>query len=344
MNPGLLVRFRPVGPWRFGSDSGARDRLDRIYHSDTLYSAVSNAMERIGRLQAWLEATVGNPAGPAVRFSSCFPCQGEVNFVAPPRSIWPPPPSTRLRSKGARFVPLTLVAALLAEEPLDEDGWSVDGPSECLMPETQSGPFQPAVRSHAAVDRLSGNIQEHSTACLEFAPGAGLWAVAAFAGEQARESWSGPVQTALRLLADSGFGGKRSLGWGRSEMPEFFEGSLPEMILPQPPRATSPVNGEPAPQAESAYWLLSLYSPAAEDGVDWQRGSYSLVTRGGRVESPARWGQPKKLVRMVSEGSVVFAGRTPCGAAPDVAPDGFPHPVFRAGFALSIPIPWRAVS
>ena len=28
-----------------------------------------------------------------------------------------------------------------------------------------------------------------------------------------------------------------------------------------------------------------------------------------------------------------------CGAAADVAPDGFAHPVFRAGFALAIPLP-----
>ena len=27
------------------------------------------------------------------------------------------------------------------------------------------------------------------------------------------------------------------------------------------------------------------------------------------------------------------------GAAPDVAPEGFAHPVFRAGFALAIPLP-----
>ena len=42
---------------------------------------------------------------------------------------------------------------------------------------------------------------------------------------------------------------------------------------------------------------------------------------------------------MVAEGSVLYAGGAIRGAAPDVAPDGFAHPVFRAGFALSIPLP-----
>jgi hypothetical protein len=42
---------------------------------------------------------------------------------------------------------------------------------------------------------------------------------------------------------------------------------------------------------------------------------------------------------MVVEGSVLYADQAPHGAAADVAPDGFAHPVFRAGFALAIPLP-----
>jgi hypothetical protein len=64
-----------------------------------------------------------------------------------------------------------------------------------------------------------------------------------------------------------------------------------------------------------------------------------LIERGGRVESSAGSGALKKHVQMVAEGSVLYAGNALCGAAPDVAPEGFPHPVFRAGFALAIPLP-----
>jgi len=42
---------------------------------------------------------------------------------------------------------------------------------------------------------------------------------------------------------------------------------------------------------------------------------------------------------MVAEGSVLHAASEPRGSASDVAPDGFAHPVFRAGFAVSIPLP-----
>jgi hypothetical protein len=36
---------------------------------------------------------------------------------------------------------------------------------------------------------------------------------------------------------------------------------------------------------------------------------------------------------------VLVASAVPRGSAADVAPEGFPHPVYRAGFALAIPIP-----
>jgi CRISPR/Cas system CSM-associated protein Csm4 (group 5 of RAMP superfamily) len=91
----------------------------------------------------------------------------------------------------------------------------------------------------------------------------------------------------------------------------------------------------PAPAALSAYWLLSLYTPAPDDSVDWSRGHYTVLHRGGRVDGS---GELKKQVAMVEEGSVLHAASTPRGSAPDVAPEGCAHPVYRAGFAVAIPI------
>jgi CRISPR type III-A-associated RAMP protein Csm4 len=457
MNPGLLVKLRPAGPWRIGPDSGARNRVDPIYHSDSLYSAVSSAMARLGSLDGWLAETA-RAAAPAVCFSSCFPFLDEIDFVVPPRTIWPPVApallAARVRWKSARFVPLEIVQAILAGRRLDEQRWSVDGPSQCLVPAGRPGPFRVDIRWSAAVDRLTGAGERHATACLEFRPGAGLWTVVSFLDEAARGRWLDPVKAAFRLLADSGFGGARSRGWGRSEAPEFVEGQLPGMILPPPARVepqvepqaaaepapvedlsaaeaavmapvgvvplvvepeiepapaedlpatevaedapqtvepelapaaveeppaaeaqvaplvaepeTAPVEEAtvaaaepqpeearaeepaaatepPAPAAVELHWLLSLFSPAPADAVDWTCGNYSVVTRGGRVESPAGSGELKKLVQMVAEGSVLCGG-APTGAASDVAPDGFAHPVFRAGFAVAIPLPAGARS
>jgi CRISPR type III-A-associated RAMP protein Csm4 len=420
MNPGLVVKLRPAGPWRIGTDSGARNRVDVIYHSDSLYSAVASAMARLGSLDQWLDATAriratARNSAPAVSFSSCFPFLDEIDFVVPPRTIWPPTSpalmSARVRWKSARFVPLGVVQAMLAGEALDGNHWSLDGASECLVPAGRPGPFRTGVRWSAAIDRLTGAAERHSTACIEFRPGAGLWTIVSFQDEAAHRRWLEPIKAAFRLLADTGFGGERSRGWGRSEPPEFTEGMLPEIVLggtqkpapeplvteliiaepaqpgtevliiaeqvtalaplalglwppaPDEPPVTEPAPAEsevpiaadsvtepappapgpwppaPVPAAVPAHWLLSVFTPAPDDAVDWRRGNYVVLARCGRVDSPAGSGELKKEIQMVAEGSVLCAASPPRGSAADVAPDGFAHPVFRAGFALSIPLP-----
>jgi CRISPR type III-A-associated RAMP protein Csm4 len=290
-------------------------------------------MSQLGLRDEWLQATARSEERPAVRFSSFFPFQADTLLIVPPRSVWPPAESTKVRFKGARFVPISVVEALLADKGIDEDRWAVDGESECLLPHGRSGgPFRIALRSNASVDRLeAGKTVEHETACLEFARDAGLWTVVQFSDDDAAAQWTAPVHSALLLLADSGFGGERSRGWGRSESPEWEPWSLP--------------TGETlAEGAEWAYWLLSLYTPADKDSVDWKRGSYSTVSRRGRIESSVRWGEPKTPSVMIAEGSVLLAGSELRGTAHDLAPEGFPHPVYRAGFAVAVPIPWRAAA
>ncbi|MGP8246497.1 MAG: type III-A CRISPR-associated RAMP protein Csm4 [Bryobacteraceae bacterium] len=455
--PGLIVRLTPAGPWRIGPDSGARNHVDPVYHSDTLYGAVSAAMDRLGAFDEWLQATTRRSVA-AVAFSSCFPFVEEVNLVVPPRTLWPPSSpallSSRVRWKSARFVPLSLIPSLVAGAPLSDSQWSVDGPSQCLLPAGKPGPFRSSLRFHTAVDRLTGSGERHSVACLEFRPGAGLWTLVSFADEAARECWSDRVKAAFRLLADSGFGGERSQGWGHAAAPDFTEGWLPEMILPaaapkpaeatvrqsadmaplhappaeppspsrdregavEPPPAPNPESASsepietaspsrdregtvaeqtptseaiehvaaeqsatagaepaavestepaipdqpardiaeasvrqspeiaplPAPtpdtpaQPAAAHWLLSLFTPAPADAVDWTRGNYTLVARAGRVASS---GELKKTAQLVAEGSVLYAASAPGGSAQDVAPDGATHPVFRAGFAVSVRLP-----
>jgi CRISPR type III-A-associated RAMP protein Csm4 len=322
MSLGFTVRLRPTGPWRIGPADGARERVDLFYRSDALYSAVTGAMRYLGVLDEWLAATASSSDGPAVRFSSCFPFIGNTGLVTPPRTLWPPPASAKVRWKGARFVPLPLVKDLIAGNPLNDDAWSLDGPSQCLVRGGNAGPFRTSIRKSAAVDRITGNTEPHCSACLEFAPDCGLWCRVAFRDEEAAAQWQDRVKTAFRLLADSGFGGERSRGWGRAESPFFSSMTTLHDSVPN----------------EGEYWLLSLFVPGPTDQVDWSKGSYTVLPRGGRIESPTRSGESKKLVNMIEEGSVLSSAAPLSGSAPDVAPDGFPHPVFRAGFAFAIPL------
>ena len=53
----IEIRLRPTGPWRAGHRTGDRERVDAVYHSDALYSAVTHAMSSLGWLEEWLDAT-----------------------------------------------------------------------------------------------------------------------------------------------------------------------------------------------------------------------------------------------------------------------------------------------
>lgn len=345
MQPAVLIRLRPLGPWRSGPGEGGRDHADALFGSDRLFSAVTLAMAQLGSLNEWLDATARASGEPAVAFSSLFPFNSDALYVPPPAPLWPPPaaqvtaPSpvflAKLRWNAARLVPVTLVESILLGQNVLADQWLPDAPTGCLLRRDRpsASPFRLATRTSAAVDRGTYSaVHVHGTACIEFESGAGLWTVARFRDDAARDLWNEPVQAAFRLLADTGFGGRRSSGWGQTQAPEFQSGTWPGVLMPKlARRLQSGVSDE-----TTGYWLLSLYSPNEADSVDWAGGDYSLTIRGGFVSSN---GAPKKRVRFVTEGSVLASNHNPVGAAVDVAPEGAPHPAYRAGFALSLRLP-----
>ena len=152
--------MRPTGPWRMGPDTGARDGVDLVYHSDSLYSAVTGAIRLLSGYREFpsgstLQRTI--PPAPLSASAPCFLFTTSICFVIPPRTVWPPPPSTKVRWKGARFVPLGVVAPLLSGRALEEDRWDVDAASQCLVPVGRSRRRFVWARAPvgAAVDRLS---------------------------------------------------------------------------------------------------------------------------------------------------------------------------------------------
>jgi CRISPR type III-A-associated RAMP protein Csm4 len=312
------VRLRPTTPWRVGHGGGDRERVDVVYQSDALYSAITHAMKTLGWLEEWLGVTVQNGAEPAVRFSSLYPFIGRTRLIAPPKTWWPPANPGRLFTEAAKLIPLETIRNGI----VDESRWLIDGETGCMFHTGSGAPVKIQVRTAAAIDRLTGVADPHRIACLEFAPNAGYWGV--FTASDAL--WESRVKAAFRLLADSGFGGERSRGWGRAATPEFHDASS---LLP----SGAADGGE--------WWLLSVYSPHADDAVDWTRGEYTAVQRGGWTDSQAGVA-PKKPARVIEAGSVLFAPSLR-GRAVDVAPEGFAHPVYRAGFALAVPVPAEPV-
>ncbi|MBV8896152.1 MAG: hypothetical protein JO051_06560 [Acidobacteriaceae bacterium] len=339
MSAAVLIRLRPLGPWRYGSGEGGKDRVDKIFRSDRLYSAITLAMRQFGYLEDWLEATA-RASAPQVAFSSLFPYQAETLLAAPPRTLWPPPPNlvtspspgflSKIRWSAAQFVPVTVIDSLLTGRPILAEQWTPDPESACLLRRDRpsTSPFRVVMRSRATVDRLTQtSAYVESFACVEFESTSGLWCVARFADSNAASEWRDKLKAAFRLLADTGFGGGRTIGWGQTAAPEFQDGEWPSLLLPRTgkTRRNGAGNGDSA-----SYWFLSLYSPAPSDEPDWSAGDYELITRGGHA---------RKTTRMIAEGSVLLASREPSGKALDVAPDGHAHPIYRSGFALALRLP-----
>jgi hypothetical protein len=92
---------------------------------------------------------------------------------------------------------------------------------------------------------------------------------------------------------------------------------------------------------EIGYLLLSLFAPATTDRVDWSRGSYTLLRRSGRTHER---GELKIESNLVEEGSVLISESAPVGFARNVAPANYDHPVYRAGYAVTIPVAVRLPS
>jgi CRISPR type III-A-associated RAMP protein Csm4 len=312
---------------------------------------VTLAMQQLESREEWLDGTA-RASKPAIVFTSLFPYQNETLFAPPPSAAWPPPASlirtpspvflSKIRWSAARFVPLSLIESILGGEAILADQWMLDADSGCLLRRDRPSvsPFRVVVRGSAAVDRLTQSaIHVHSLACVEFEPDSGLWCVVRYSDSAAEARWTDRVKACFRLLADSGFGARRSSGWGQAEAPIFQHGAWPHLLAQKLARTSINGSQNGSGGEPPLYWLLSLYSPASTDTIDWGGGDYRLATRGGHVESAAQPGARKKAVQMIIEGSVLAAGEEPIGAAVDVSPDGFAHPVYRGGFAVALQLP-----
>jgi CRISPR type III-A-associated RAMP protein Csm4 len=335
MSQSLLVQLRPAGPWRLGPETGSRSRSGVVCHSDTLYSALTAAMLELGYMEEWLDQTA-RAAQPALSFSSLFPWQDSLLYVPAPSLCWPPVTPNRLRLSPAQLIPASLVGALISGVAIQESQWEVHGESRCLVRSGRKapGPFRYALRSNVAVDRVEeGNVSLHRTACVEFGPNAGMWCLIQFSTAEDAEVWSKRVEAAFRLLGDTGIGGERHRGWGHFTIDRKREGTAAELLFGQ--------NTQNSSGQVPYWWLLSLFRPGDSDQIDWTRGDYTHIDRSGRIESPSGQGGLKKQSRMVGEGSILVAGQPPVGSACDVAPEGFPHPVYRSGLALALPL-WKA--
>lgn len=335
----LVYRLRPRAPFHFGERGVGLEASERIFRSDSLFSAIVSAvreLEGANEAEALLSPFLDERREPPFLVSSCFPFVADVLLLPRPflRPNLPRDPKVARLYKNVQYVSIGIWQRLAAGLPLDSDlrdenlyqhgsvwlrGEEAAGlRSRGLTPDASLWSTQ--VSPRVSLDRQTSASEIYGCGRAAYSRGTGLYFLARFEDASLRPR----VEAALRLLGESGLGGERSSGCGS------FEPELPPIALEFP-------TGE----SPSAFAALACYKPTLAElrrGVLAPPASYDLVSRFGWVCSPEGAALRRKDVAMLVEGSVT-SGDRPRGALVDVTPDGFQgHRVYRSGLAFPVPV------
>jgi CRISPR-associated protein Csm4 len=324
------VRINPHGAFHLGERGIGYEETADLVHADTLFSALCSAWAVVYGDDAVAHDLIPSqnaPLDPPFLLSSAFPRTGDVRLY--PKPLLPSPRAQHGAWKDVRWVSEAVFAAWLAGNPLPptralHSGQVVVSEDEAvrMIGDLQGLPRDPVLWKSVRVPRVTLDGLSHASELwhfgrLHFAPGCGMHFWVEIRRLEDR-FWA-----ALRLLGDMGLGGDRSAGHG------LFDVQWTEDV---PPWHASDVR---------FVTLSPLYPAPAQVGTLFQgQCSYRLLTRTGWVGAALPTSYRRKIVRMISEGSVLAgASREIWGCLVDVTPGGvldLPHRVYRWGFAFPV--------
>lgn len=312
--------------------------------SDTLFSALIVTWLEMNQQSLVANLLTDFAAQPPLALTSCFPYAGPINLL--PRPLLPVHPEGGGKGyKRVRWVSSQIFARLIngitpgeltklwnsTTEDKTASGLLQDGrvwvtTSEraeiavALRQEQRQtlNLWESEKRPHVAIDRINSRSNLYHVGAVRFTPGCGIWC--SVRGEAA---WVARTVEALRLMADSGVGGRRSRGYGR-----FILHEADAMTLP-------------AVDGSSHQVLLSRYAPTEAEMTLLRApgASYSLVTVGGWSQNLRNIPIIRQKVRFLSEGSVIQRSSGVAGQLlnlrPPQTPPQYNHPVHRYGFGFS---------
>jgi CRISPR-associated protein Csm4 len=173
---------------------------------------------------------------------------------------------------------------------------------------------------HVMVDRFNNASNLYFAGRLTFRAGCGLY----FWAECADDTQRARLEEALDYLKDAGLGGRRSYGHGQ------FDWTRTERTLPA---------------SANANWQmsLSLIHPKDHERTSALNGArYKMILRSGWIDSPVTRSLRRRSVWMLREGALLPTAAQVqgelCETQPQLDGRSFPHPVYRAGLAFTMPI------
>lgn len=342
-----VLKFRFTTPIHLATARGDYIKGHRYLHSDSLYAAIIQSWATLG-MTSVLEAY--NQGALNFAFSSLFPF---VESSTNEPIFFLPRPSQTLQKDPE--------SSLQQQQKLRKDYKRIEWVDVKLFKEWQEDPNTPMLKADHLKGRyltaanwgvdnedfmytqmepkvtITRDIQESTPYYLErlcFEKGSGWYGL--FNGSE--EAWK-VVQSALLFLEEEGLGTDRHQGNGKFKV--YCAPSDEAKIFHRLLQSKSTTN---------YYYNLSLYNPSKLDAIETLLGApqeatfvgYHLVKRGGWLTTYPYQTLRKQPIHFFKEGSILrFMDTKPSpwdGARVNVAPQEHPHPVWRVGQSLFIPI------
>ena len=326
--------------FHFGQLGGNQEEISVGFSSDSLFAALVHTAAQSMEPSAFESLIESFRDGdPGFLLTSAFPRAGDVRFYPMPllrdRIDFEALGITLKDIKKTAYLSEGLFLRLLAGEPVSvvydpsvsfplqgKTVWVSKAEYENLpeIVKEKGRIWTLEKRPRVTLDRESSASSLFFTGHVDFATECGLWF-----GLSERKPAAFDIDGLLGKLADQGFGGVRSAGFGAAKLTKSDKIELPD--------------------ADGRRWItLSRYLPAPDEvpGVLEGETAYSLDEIGGWLYSSSVRSERRRTVHMITEGSVLSGtGKSVYGEMTDVQPDyegtrPVGHPVWRNGFAAAV--------
>ena len=303
------------------------EKTETYISADTLFSAICQMWTTFydtASLTDFLNPYTAENGSLPFTLTSAFPYANNV-YLFPKPLIFK---STSKKSKRVQFVSRSLFENIITGNPPDFDEDNLMNSEKVWVNSEEKKQLKTAndndfnvwttnTRPRVTIDRQTEESSIWHVETVQFNTDCGLWFAVNYDSDETKQK----IETLLRVLGDNGIGGERNAGYG---LFDFDEVAL-EI---------------PTTEDGTQFVTLSPICPKSSDQLEHLlKGdiAYNLNPLTGWVTS-AGAASKRKQINMFAEGSVLNSSDEPVGRLVDLKPKGYPHPVYRYGYAWQVGI------
>ena len=304
------------------------EKTETYIPADTLFSALCQTWATFydtASLTDFLNQYTAENESPPFTLTSAFPFTHDL-YLFPKPLIFK---STSKKSKRVQFVSRSLFENIITGnlptfDEKDEKNvitgekvWVNSEEKDQLknVMDEKLSVWETTTRPRVSIDRQTEESSIWHVETVQFNECCGLWFAVNYDSDETKQK----IETILRVLGDNGIGGERNAGYG---LFDFDEVAL-EI---------------PTSEDSTQFVTLSPICPKSSEQLEHLlKGdiAYNLNPLTGWVTSAGAASQ-RKQINMFAEGSVLNTCGKPVGRLVDLTPKGYPHPVYRYGYAWQV--------